>query len=82
MWNFEHLDHVLTQITSQHAGIGGIMAAMVYQIDQDSKKKVSDKKKLDDIKTSKSVLSTAKLEDSKHHSKSSSSVQAPLDKEA
>jgi hypothetical protein len=32
-WNFQHLDHVLTQITSQHAGIGGIMAAMVYQID-------------------------------------------------
>jgi hypothetical protein len=32
---------VLTQITSQHAGIGGIMAAMVYQIDQDSKAKSS-----------------------------------------
>jgi hypothetical protein len=36
---------VLTQITSQHAGIGGIMAAMVYQIDQDSKAKSQNAQK-------------------------------------
>jgi hypothetical protein len=36
-WDFKHLDHVLTQITSQQTGIGGIMAAMIYQIDQDAK---------------------------------------------
>jgi hypothetical protein len=38
-WDFKHLDHVLTQITSQQTGIGGIMAAMIYQIDQDAKQK-------------------------------------------
>jgi len=37
-WNFQHLDQVLTEITSANTGIGGILAAMIYQIDTDSKK--------------------------------------------
>jgi len=37
-WSFPHLDQVLTEITSQNTGIGGILAAMIYQIDNNSQK--------------------------------------------
>jgi len=40
-WNFEHMDQVLTEITSANTGIGGILAAMIYQIDSDSKKQAT-----------------------------------------
>ena len=71
-WNIQNLDHVLTQITSQHAGIGGIMAAMVYQIDKDAKTKINKK-------------ATAIQEEQKQNKKSQSSLSgasASLDKEA
>lgn len=29
-WNFQQLDQILGEITSQHSGIGGILAAMIY----------------------------------------------------
>jgi hypothetical protein len=42
-WNFQEMDAVLTEIASKNAGIGGILAAMVYQIDHNGKKKDSSK---------------------------------------
>jgi len=37
-WNFKEMESVLTEITSKQSGIGGILAAMIYQIDHNSKK--------------------------------------------
>ena len=33
------MDKVLGEIVSKNSGVGGIMAAMVYQIDQNTKKR-------------------------------------------
>jgi hypothetical protein len=38
-WNFQELDAVLTDIATKNTGIGGILAAMVYQIDHTNKTK-------------------------------------------
>lgn len=38
-WNFQEMDAVLNEIATKNAGIGGILAAMVYQIEHNNKAK-------------------------------------------